>query len=1440
MSSVDSRIVTMKFDNSSFERGAATTLSTLGKLKAAMNFDSLKSGITTFGTSVTGLLGKFTSIHNPFAPAQEGLAGLQSASNSFSTGVITGGVTSISKSFIAMSTIAITALTRITTKVFETAESIASALTIDPVKSGFDEYELKLGSIQAILANTDGEGLDDVNRALNQLNKYSDKTIYNFGEMVSNIKTFTVAGIDLKTSVSSVKGLANVAALTGTNASEAARATYQMAQAMSAGSVRLQDWMSLEHAGGMAGKIFQDSLIRTAKVHGVNVDDMIEKNGSFRLSLQEGWLSTDILTETLGQFSDIYSKAQLKQMGYSEQQIADIKKLQAQAQASAQDVKTFTALFSTIKETVGSGWAQTWETVFGNLNESTKLWTNVNNVLGGMISASSNARNRILNDWKAMGGRTIVIEAIGDAFNALIDVLAPIRDAFRDIFPPKTGEDLVNMSNSFADLVDKMKPSKATINDIRRIFTGFFSAIDIGIAIFKGVAGVFGDVFDAIGAGQGGFLGFLANIADFITALDVAVQEGGLLEGFFSGLSAVLQVPARLISNLAGFIGALFTGFDAGAAGAAKDALEGIGNRLDPVAAAVERVRDAFDGFGALIADGVGKAVEAFADFGRSIAESFTADSFGVALDAINTGLFAGVVALLKNFLQGGLNVDVGGGLFSSIKDAIGGLTDTLSAMQENLQADTLLRIAAAVAILAGALLLLSTIEPKKLASALAGMAAALIIITVAMTRMTEAISILGTLKLPAIALGILAIATAVLILAGAVKLMASMELGDMLRGLVGIAAILFIISKAVVPLSANSAGIVRVGAALILVAVALKIMASALQDFAAMDLVDMGKGLLGVAGSLGVLAAGMKLMPSNIFVTAAALVVLGAALKVMATAVMDFANISWNDMVHGLGGIGLALGVIAVAMRLMPTNMVLQAVALTILSGALLVLGKAIENMGQMSAEEIAKGLITLAGSLGILAAGLALMSGSLVGAAALVVATAALAVLVPVLIALGAMSWEMIIRGLTMLAGTFLVVGLAGLLLAPLVPVIFAFSASLLLLGAGLALAGAGALAFATAFAIVAAAGAAGIAVMASIIGTIINSIPPLLAAFGQGIVAFAQAIAKGAPQFLHAFGAIITSFLTAVTKAIPKIGKLFTTLIQTALQVIRKNAPGVINAGIQLVIDLIRSMSNHVGEIVKVATDLIVNFLGALGDNVHKVVDAGFKLIIKFLHGLADAIRDNAEELGRAGADIAGAIVTGLLDAIAGAADEIKDALLGIAEDAWNAAKDFFGIGGPSKLFCEMGKDVVSGLAGGIAGYSHVANKASEDVAKNAYSAMQKSLANVGSHVDGSMDIRPVVAPVLDLSHIRKNAGGLATLLEQDKIQADVSYQNASAVAAELQAMAQAASSPDAEAAASEIKFEQNNYSPKALSSVEIYRNTKSLVSLAEEAIKRNGRN
>lgn len=431
---IDQRVVELQFDNANFERNAKESISTLDKLKEKLNFKRTGEGLKELEDRVA----KFTM--KPLEDAVEG----------------------VRVKFTLLDNFVWNFFDRISNKILDVGKNLVSAFTIDPIKTGFQEYETQINAVQTILANTQSKGstLDDVNEALDKLNKYADLTIYNFTEMTRNIGTFTAAGVGLQDATDAIQGIANLAAVSGSTSQQASTAMYQLSQALSAGSLKLQDWNSVVNAG-MGGEVFQNALKQTAREYGIAVDSIIDKAGTFRESLKDGWITSEILTTTLKKMTVTGADEYLAKLtGISQQHIAamheeaassaDMEKgfrdlakelaatgkvteeqayqllnMSTTAQDAATKVKTFSQLMDTLKEAAQSGWTQTWELIVGDFGEAKELFTFLSDTFSGLINESSDARNAIVadamgSDWEKL---TKVLTDAGVSMDTFKDTL---------------------------------------------------------------------------------------------------------------------------------------------------------------------------------------------------------------------------------------------------------------------------------------------------------------------------------------------------------------------------------------------------------------------------------------------------------------------------------------------------------------------------------------------------------------------------------------------------------------------------------------------------------------------------------------------------------------------------------------------------------------------------------------------------------------------------------------------------------------------------------------------------------------------------------------------------------------------------------------------------------------------------------------------------------
>lgn len=1403
---IDERIVEMRFDNRQFEQNVQTSLSTLDKLKRGLDLDN----------------------------AAKSLDGLGDAAKRCDMSVLGKSVETVQAKFSAFQVVAMTTLSNITNSAVNTGKRLVSALTIDPIKTGFQEYETQIGAVQTILANTQHEGtnLQQVNRALDELNTYADKTIYNFTEMTRNIGTFTAAGVNLRTSVDSIKGIANLAAISGSTSQQASTAMYQLSQALAAGKVSLMDWNSVVNAG-MGGKVFQDALVRTSELLGTGAQNAINMYGSFRESLTRGeWLTTEVLTETLKQFAGAYSEADLIQQGFSEAQARDIAQMAKTAEDAATKVKTFTQLWDTLKESAQSGWTTTWEILVGDFEEAKEVLTEVSDAIGGVISETSQARNELLSGglssgWKQLldqgiadeggfiesiqevaresgdafdklvadsesfsdalkqgltdgvvssetltqavhnlrekmtgmsqeerkaagytaemieqiealdkglqngsvsmeeftekilrpSGRENLIQAVWNAAKGLVSVIIPIKDAFREIFPPATADQLYSLTETLRSFSERLTLSDETADKLGRTFKGLFSVLDLvrqgALAIFNALA--------PLGSGAGsladGILTITAGIGDFLVGINEAAKQGEFFGMVAQTVASALEFVVSGIERLTGFLADAF----------AAPGLESFQALLGRIQTRIGQVVDAVSGLGGGVsdaADTMDSALEnsKFLQMLQTIfngAKTLVSGIIGVfgglagaLVENLSNANFSGVIDLLNGVSLGAIALGIK--KFLSIKEGVIGILDGVKgcfqAWQNDVNAKALLKIAAAVAVLSASILTISLIDSEKLTASLGA-------ITVLFTELMAAMAVFGKLDLNVRgtmkrSTAMIALSSSVLILASALKSIATLEPEQMAAGLAGIAGLMAALVAAAKVLGSGSSSIIKGSAQMVVFAAAIKILASACADLAQLDLAGLAKGLIGVgvllaevslfmnaakfsgrsvvtASGVLVLAGAMKVLASackdfaqmgvgelvkglsaigavlleitaftklagsakGLITTGAAMIEIGAAMKIFASAMADFGRMSLAEIGKGLLAMGGALAEVAVAMRFMPRNMVTMGAGLIAVGAALNIIADAMRSMGGMSWEAVAKSLVTMGGALAELAVGLNFMNGTLGGSAAMLVAAAALAVLTPVLVTLGSMSWEAIAKGLVTVAGAFAVIGTAGALLTPLLPTILGLGGAFALIGVGVAGVGAGLLLVGT-----------GLSAIAVGITALATSLGAGVAIIVAGLTSIITGIAALIPAIVEKLGEAVVAFAQVITNGAPAIGEAVKTLVLTMVDVLVECVPAIAEGALELVAGVLDALVAYTPQIVDSIMQFLIAVIDGLARNMPTLIQSVVDLLMSFFSGIVSALGSiDTDALLKGIAGIG--LLSGIMVALGALAGLIPSAMVGV---------------------------------------------------------------------------------------------------------------------------------------------------------------------------------
>lgn len=1248
---IDEKVVEMRFDGRDFEKNAQSSISTLDKLKQSLNLDGAAKGFENVGV----------------------------AANKLSFSGLTDAADAVAVKFSYMQMAISNQFNKIVDSAVSAGKRVVAAFTTEPIKTGFSEYELKMGSIQTIMAST-GESLEAVNKYLEELNEYSDKTIYSFSDMTNNIGKFTNAGVKLDDAVAAIKGVSNVAALSGANANEASRAMYNFAQALSAGYVKLIDWKSIENAN-MATVGFKEQLLEAAVAAGTLTKtsdgmyktlkgNVFNATKNFNEVLQDQWMTTDVLVSTLKDYAD---------------ETTDIGK---KAMAAAQDVKTFTMLMDTLKESAQSGWAQTWELLVGNFEEAKELWTEASDYFGKAIGDSAEARNNLIKGWIDMGGRTQVLNSLKNTFSGLLNILNPIKEAFREIFPPTTAEQVFKISSKLETLTEQFKEFTNKHSDnVKKAFTGIFSVIDIGLTFVKSLGRGVLDLAKNFTGLSGGLFENAARFGEWLTGLRDTVKETDI---FGVAVEKVVDVVQKVIDKFKAFTSVIAEKIQFPSLETLKNVLSDIWTFVTDIASNIGSV---------------------LSDIGKAIGEFMGNTDMASVMKVLNGSLLAGVFVKLSGLIENG------GGILGNLKDTIGGikdlilglsekksegglfdaLKDGLASLQEAVSVDKVVKIAAAVAILAVSLKTISTIDSDKISDSLFGLA-------VVFAELIGAIAVFDKYDLSGSGKGLgslMGLAISVLILSSALKNLGDLDWGQIGRGLTAMGGVLLELigfTKLMGNGSVNTGSMVG----LIVLALSLKVFASAMSDFAEFDWDQIKTGLAAMGGVLVELGVFSRLMDGNknMAVIGFGLIEIAAAMKIFASAMSDFSELEWDEIIRGLAAMGGALLEVAIATRIMPKNMVGIGTGLLIVSGALHIMASALEKFGDLTTEQIIKGLLTIGVLLAELAIALNFMQGTLAGSAALLVAAAALTVLVIPVKALSDIPWTSLAKSIIAIAGALAVIGVAGAAFGAAAPAILLGSVALAAMGAAMlllvpTLAALGAMSFGEILTSVLGIAAAFVVLGAA--AAVLGIISPLILAFGAAIVVVGAGVALFGAGLtaigvgLSMIGGALEVFVTAVGNSAEALLGNISVIIDIVIQTISSIVDGIvalvpkfIEAGITILMSILNGINDNIHEIVTTVGEIITQFLDALAKQLPEIVESGMNLMVEFINGLATSLEQHGPEFANALYNLfVSAINTLLTFLTGGAVTDIKDAATKIMnsgfiqglKDKVNGIKDTF---------------------------------------------------------------------------------------------------------------------------------------------------------------------
>lgn len=560
---IDERVVEMKFDNKQFESNIKESMSSVDKFKKSLDFSKTTSGISAFEVA------------------------------------------------------AITAIANISNRITDLGLNILKSLTVDNIAAGWQKYNEEVKATGTLMSQGIA-GESTITKQLEVLQFFADETSYSFDSMYDSVTKFTASGVGLEDSVTAVEGIAIWAAKAGQNSEVASRAMYQLSQAVSAGTVRLQDYRSIQTAN-MDTQEFRNTVLETAAAMGELYENLegkyITKAGTvfdaekgFTESLSQGWFSRDVLLKALAKYSgsvtEVYEYIENQaDMGVSVTASDAIDILSDSLDEfsitgfkAAQEARTLRDAIDSVKEATASGWKKIFKNIFGDYEESKKLWTAFANELWDVFVEPLNNVSEILKSWKSLGGIDDLFKRAEDGsgafwnlFDAIIAIKNAVADAWRQIFPIKNLKEGENSTEAIArnlkqiteninNFTKKLILNEKNAKSLTNVLKGFFSILKVIkdlissiVIIIKPIVSAFLDLFGELFYGATEFVGYLSDIISKSTFLrDVA------------------EKIAKAINTVTGSIKRLFKKVD-------SDDIEDVSDKVEVADKTIERINKTID-----------------------------------------------------------------------------------------------------------------------------------------------------------------------------------------------------------------------------------------------------------------------------------------------------------------------------------------------------------------------------------------------------------------------------------------------------------------------------------------------------------------------------------------------------------------------------------------------------------------------------------------------------------------------------------------------------------------------------------------------------------------------------------------------------------------------------------------------------------------------------
>ena len=1339
---VDNRIVEMEFDNAEFERGISTSIASLERLKESLNFEGAVKG--------------FDALANFENSGKEGFENLKK------------GAERVQASFSGMQIVGYTAIQELTKGVIGLGVKLLNFLTgpLAQIEAGGKK---RAQNIEQARFQMKGLGLD-VEQAMSNAMEAVDGTAYSLDAAAKAAGQLAASGVQLGADMTtSLRGISGVAAMTNSQFEEIAPIFTTVA---GQGKLMTMQLRQLENRGINAAATM-------AKAFGTT-------EAAVREMVTDGEVSFEMFSKAMSDaFGDQAKRANDTYAGSL---------MNVQAALSRIGAKFYSPYYENMRQTLNE-----LRVVINAINAGLDPLFQFTERI--MILSRTLAVNKLSSlDFSGMSEALIkvlipTIDILVNVSSGLSEIFKAIGTAWKNVFPPASVTPVVHLLEYLAKLTTGFGLIDENLERLSKSLEGFFSIVKVGLGgltlLLKGLGSVVGLIGSFVGPIATPFLVLAGAIGEFVSnvvrLLSAGVQPMEAFTLAFDSLSHKIAIASPKfakagkvvtsaldgIGNAVSFVADKLKSFDpdfgvvTAFAQGVNEGFEPLANQngnlfnrvADGIRVGLTNMRDAFSVVDSKfttfvqaagenivkVLDGIGRAVKAvqpaleaggkvISYFFNLIKEAFE----GVTvIDVINTGFFAGLVIVIRNFLKPLKDFSQG------VVDLMDAARGALEAYQKNLMPNILLAIGAAVLMLAGAFFIMAQVPKDKLVGTLYGISILIAEVVLAMLALSKYAGDKSIMKL---SISMTILSSAIWMLAKAVGVLGEMDLKEAAIGIAGVSVLIWELVAISVVLKKAEADMVKGSTSLLFFSSSLYIMAYAVKNLGGMDLETLKTGLLSIASLIAMLGLFMKVTEKSMAqmpAFAAGLLLMAASLNLLVLPLLLLGKIPWQILAQGLTVVTATLTIVAFAANAMQSvapNMVRLGAGLLLLAVALNLLIAPLLILSVIPLDVLGKGLLMLTALLAVLAAAATVMGpiqGQLLSVAAglTLLAVAVNLLLIP-LVTLGAMPLDNIVTGLTALAGLFLVLGVAAAALAPISGGLLVVAGGLALIGLAANLAGAG-------FFLL----AAGISALGLSLSGVATVLPVFLNALGQlidqlirsvevivlsivkslgkiltGIVkALLQVLIDASPKLFEALGVLLQGIIDLIATYGPKLIELALDLVMAFVQGIEDHTEDFVEAALGIIENLLKGLADGIPGVAEAGADLIIAFLDAIASQNLRIVQAAFDISINFIQGMADTFKTRGPELSSAMSDLASAMLQTFADVIfapakgvfstgqnivTGVIDGIKDKFGALKEVATNAGSWILDalngrldINSPSKEGESTGSFLVDGLANGI---------------------------------------------------------------------------------------------------------------------------------------------